>query len=112
MNKLARIIEGLDKEDLVRIKRDLIAGNIDRLIEKKLRTYEEFNLSEKQCPVCGGDIEEGCYILEFGAPYLRRRAFFDAVDCLEYFVVTKLKENERQTEPEHEEPHNGRDEEQ
>ncbi|MGV8168580.1 MAG: hypothetical protein ACP5N3_00825 [Candidatus Nanoarchaeia archaeon] len=91
MNKLARIIDNLEKEDLIKIKRDLIAGNIDRLIEKKLRKYPEFNLSEKNCPVCGGDIEEGCYILEFGSSYLRRRAFFDALDCLEYFVQTKLK---------------------
>jgi hypothetical protein len=91
MNKLAKIIDDLDKGELLKIKRDLIAGNIDRLIEKKLRKYEEFNLSEKQCPVCGGDIEDGCYVLEFGAPYLRRRAFFDAVDCLEYFVRGKLK---------------------
>ncbi len=91
MNRLAKIIDNLDKEDLVKIKRDLIAGNIDRLIEKKLRMYSEFNLSEKQCPVCGGDINENSFILEFGEPYLRRRAFFDAADCLEYFVQTKIK---------------------
>jgi hypothetical protein len=95
MNRLAKIIDGLDKEDLVKIKRDLIAGNIDRLIEKKLRTHDEFNLSEKQCPVCGGDIDDGAFILEFGEAYLRRRAFFDAADCLEYFVQTKLKKEER-----------------
>ncbi|MGV8161772.1 MAG: hypothetical protein ACP5N2_00385 [Candidatus Nanoarchaeia archaeon] len=91
MNKLAKIIESLPKEDLIKIKRDLVSGNIDRLVEKKLRTYTELNYSEKQCPICGGEIKEESYVLEFGASYLRRRAFFDAVDCLEYFINSKLK---------------------
>jgi len=96
MNKLAKIIDGLGKEDLLKVKRDLIAGNIDRLVEQKLHTYHEIELSEKQCPICSGEITEGAYILEFGEPYLRRRAFFDAIDCLEYFVNTKLKEKNQE----------------
>jgi len=92
MNKLAKIIETLGPEDLLKIKRDLIAGNIDKLVEKKLNTYNNLNISEKQCPVCSGEINEGAYILEFGAPFLRRRAYFDAIDCLQYFVSTHLKE--------------------
>jgi len=91
MNKLAKIIDGLSKEDLIKIKRDLMAGNIDRLVEKKLNTYEEINFSDKQCPVCSGNISDESYILEFGESYFRRRAFFDAADCLVYFVNTNLK---------------------
>jgi len=91
LNKLAKIIEGLGKEDLLKLKRDLISGNVDRLVQQRLLKYSELNYSEKQCPVCGGEINDDAFILEFGSPYLRRRAFFDAIDCLEYFVNTKLK---------------------
>jgi hypothetical protein len=96
MNKLAKIIDGLDKEDLLKIKRDLIAGNIDKLVEEKLHTYQETNFSEKQCPVCSGEITQNAFILEFGEQYLRRRAFFDAIDCLEYFVDTNLKQKNQE----------------
>lgn len=92
MNKLSKIIDTLGPEDLAKIKRDLIAGNIDRLIEKKLNSYKGTDFSDKVCPVCSGEIVEGAYVLEFGAPYLRRRAFFDAIDCLQYFVETNLKQ--------------------
>jgi hypothetical protein len=96
MNKLAKIIETLSPEDLMKIKRDLIAGNIDRLVEKKLQDHNTLNISDKQCPVCSGAIAEGAYILEFGSPYLRRRAYFDAVDCLEYFVETNIKQKNQE----------------
>jgi hypothetical protein len=102
MNKLAKIIEGLGEEDLLKIKRDLIAGNIDRLVEQKLHKYHEIEYSEKQCPVCSGEITSNSFILEFGEPFLRRRAFFDAVDCLEYFVATNFKEKEKSKDNERE----------
>lgn len=94
MNKLASIINSLGEEDLLKIKRDLVSGNIDRLIEKKLTSFKSVNFSSKFCPVCDGSIGEDCFVLEFGKPYLRRRAFFDGIDCLEYFVSTKLKKVE------------------
>ena len=93
MNRLAKIIDGLGKEDLIKIKRDLMAGNIDRLVERKLNSYHELNFSDKQCPVCSADIDETSYVLEFGESYLRRRAFFDAADCLVYFVNTNIKQH-------------------
>ncbi len=91
MNKLAKIINDLPKEDVLKIKRDLVAGNIDRLVEKKLRGFEGEKLSEKFCPVCSAEINENAFVLEFGSSYLRKRAYFDALDCLEYFVNTRLK---------------------
>jgi hypothetical protein len=98
MNKLAKIIDNLDKDDLLKIKRDLIAGNIDKLIERKLNAYPEINFSEKQCPVCSAEISQDSFILEFGESYLRRKAYFDAADCLAYFVSTNLQKR-------HEEKH-------
>lgn len=78
------------KESL-KIKRDLVSGNIDKLIETRLHNLKNINFSSKRCPVCDGVIESDCFILEFGKPYIRKRAFFDGVDCLEYFVSTHLK---------------------
>lgn len=92
MNKLAKIIEGLSKEDLIKIKRDLVAGNIDKLIEKKIHSFDKEVLSEKFCPVCNSEITQDAFILEFGAEYLRKKAYFDAVDCLEYFINTRLRD--------------------
>lgn len=94
MNKLSKIIKTLPEEELLKIKRDLVTGNIDKLIEKKLANITEEKYSKKQCPVCGGKITPDSPIIEFGKPYIRRRAYFDGVDCLEYFVNTQLKKNE------------------
>jgi hypothetical protein len=91
LNKLAKLIENLSREDLLKIKKDIISGNVDRLIERRLQEHNQIILYDKQCPVCSGEISQDAFILEFGAPYLRRRAYFDAADCLEYFVNNQLK---------------------
>ena len=93
MNKLSKIINSLSEEDLLKIKRDLVSGNIDKLIEQKLCQIQKTQFSSKQCPVCGAEINSESLSLEFGQAYLRRRAFFDGVDCLEYFVNTQLKKS-------------------
>lgn len=98
MNKLSKIINNLNEDDLLKIKRDLAAGNVDKLIEMRLQDLKNVNFSSKRCPVCDGVIDAGCFVLEFGKPYIRKRAFFDGVDCLEYFVSTKLKETDNKIE--------------
>lgn len=100
MNKLTKIIEELNEEDLLLIRRDLIAGNIDRLISKRLDNVKGFKFNEKLCPVCSGEIRENAFILEFGEPYLRRRAFFDGVDCLDYFLHNQLNHKKDQNKVE------------
>lgn len=86
MNKLKKIIEEMPKEDLLKLKKDLVSGNLTNLLNKKLN--QDFTL--KHCPVCGDKISNEPYILEFGKQ-IRQIAFFDGADCLSYFVQVKLK---------------------
>jgi len=103
MNKLARIIEDLDEEELNLIRKDLEAGNIARLINKKLqdRREEDFN---KVCPVCHTPITEESLTLIFGPKDLRKKASFCAMDCLEYFIakIKQEKTGRQAAEQEHE----------
>ncbi len=58
MNKLARLIENLDERDLKLIRKDLEAGNIEKLINKRIKGKKEED-SNKVCPVCNSPIREG-----------------------------------------------------
>ncbi|MFP4568208.1 MAG: hypothetical protein ACLFN8_04660 [Candidatus Woesearchaeota archaeon] len=69
-----------------------MAGNVDRLVETRLCEFKTSAFSSKQCPVCSAQITDESLVLEFGKAYVRRRAFFDGVDCLEYFINTQLKQ--------------------
>lgn len=93
MNRLARLIESLDDDDLRLIKKDLEAGNIERLISKKLQEKKEVD-SNKVCPVCQSDIGEDNMTLVFGPKGLRKKASFCAIDCLEYFL-NRMKEDKK-----------------
>ncbi len=93
MNRLARLIESLDEQDLKLIKKDLEAGNIDRLISKKLQEKKETDFN-KVCPVCQSQIGEENLTLIFGPEELRKKASFCAIDCLEYFL-NKIKEEKK-----------------
>jgi len=93
MNRLARLIESLDDDDLKLIKKDLEAGNIDRLINKKLQEKKEVDFN-KVCPVCQSPIGEENFTLVFGPGGLRKKASFCAFDCLEYFL-SRIKEEKK-----------------
>lgn len=88
MNKLAKLIQGMSKEEIMLLNKDLIAGNLNKVITKRMKEFE-VDYSEKFCPVCGGEIGEDSYVLEFGKSYLRKRAHFDGIDCLSYFINSK-----------------------
>lgn len=77
----------MDEEDLVALRKDLISGNMERLIRGRLNRLRGFD--DKTCPVCGQDVDESDYILEFG-DQMRKRAFFDEKDCLTYFLDERL----------------------
>jgi hypothetical protein len=85
MNKLARIINELGEEDLNLIKKDLEEGNIQRLVNEKLREHKEADWN-KVCPICHSAISDDSFVLIFGPKDLRKRASFCAVDCMEYFL--------------------------
>jgi hypothetical protein len=97
MNRLANLIANLDEENLNLIKKDLEAGNIERLINKKLQEKKEKDFN-KVCPVCQAPIEEENFTLVFGPKGLRKKASFCAMDCLEYFLNKIKKENKRVVE--------------
>ncbi len=93
MNRLARFVDNLREEDLELLKKDLEAGNIERLINKKIKEKREEDFN-KVCPVCHANAEEENLTLIFGPKGLRKKASFCALDCLEYFL-NKVKQ-ERQ----------------
>ena len=83
MNKLAEIISGLSTEELKLIKKDLDEGNIHRIVHRKLNKEENKAFI---CPVCGLEVDKKTgFVLEFGKE-IRRRAIFDELDCLNYFL--------------------------
>ena len=96
MNKLAKLIDNLSEKDLNLIRTDLKAGNIERLINKRIKEKKEED-SNKVCPVCNSPTKEENVTLIFGPKGLRKKASFDGVDCLEYFLdkvkQQKLKSN-------------------
>ena len=89
MNKLQEIINSMSLEDLEKLKKDLYQGNLHKLIDKRLTAS-----SDKLCPVCGEKILHNNYKLEFGKDYLRRQVSFDGLDCLVYFVNSRIKKYE------------------
>lgn len=83
MNKLSEIIGNLSLNELNLIKQDLDEGNIHKLINKRLKREDD---KISICPVCGAEIDKNtAFILEFGKE-IRKRAFFDELDCLNYFI--------------------------
>lgn len=96
MNRLARLIGELEKEDLELVRKDLEAGNIDRLIRQKLMEHEEQD-TNKVCPVCQTPVNDESLTLIFGPKDFRKKASFCALDCLEYFIE-KIKKRERSQE--------------
>jgi peptide subunit release factor 1 (eRF1) len=94
MNRLAKLIEQLAIADLRLIQKDLEAGNVDRLIRKRI---EELDV-KKTCPTCGTEMgaSDQKYAIEFGPQGLRQKAYFDELDCLDYFMRKLHAEAERQ----------------
>jgi hypothetical protein len=85
MNKLAKIIKELPLQDIELIKKDLEKGNIDRLINDRVKEINANRIT--LCPVCSIPVREGeGWHLQFGSPDLRKKATFDGADCLIYFL--------------------------
>ncbi len=87
MNRLARLVGEIGYDDLLRLRKDIVSGNMLRLVEERIAAQENPNLV---CPVCGAGVrrEEGVSIT-FGPAGLRQRATFDGEDCLRHFIDRK-----------------------
>lgn len=85
MNKLAKIIKELSLDDVMLIKKDLDKGNIDRIIDQRVKEINANKIT--LCPVCSAPVKEGeGWHLQFGSSDLRKKATFDGPDCLAYFL--------------------------
>lgn len=95
MNRLARLIETLSLHDLELIRKDLEAGNVHRLVERRIHELDE----PKTCPTCGEQLTKSQrkYAIEFGPEALRQKAYFDELDCLDYFLKRLHSEAQRQS---------------
>lgn len=92
MNKLTKIIETIPYTDLIKLQKDLKAGNLDKLINKRIETLQP--TKAQYCPVCNADIDKNTNLtLTFGPAELRQRASFDGPDCLIYFL-DQMKKNQ------------------
>jgi hypothetical protein len=85
MDRLSKFVSDLDQNELMLVKKELEAGNFERLLAQKIKETKEQDWN-KVCPVCHSPIEEGSMTLTFGPKDLRKKASFCARDCLKYFV--------------------------
>jgi len=89
MNKLAKLMTTVQYEDLLKLRKDIMAGNMLRLVEERIAAFENPN---RVCPVCGSPVDPlTAYTLYFGPKGLRQRASFDGMDCLRQFLVENNK---------------------
>jgi len=84
MNKLAALVQEIPYDDLLKLRKDIMAGNMLRLIEERIATFENPN---RVCPTCGREVHPNeALTLYFGPKGLRQRASFDGEDCLKHFL--------------------------
>jgi hypothetical protein len=94
-NKLPKIIGQLTEAELIRLKKDLEAGHINELVQRRLNSFSP--TSTGICPVCNAEVNDEHYTLIFGPKSFKQKASFDGVDCLQYFLE-RLKQKEHTQE--------------
>ena len=98
MVRVKEMIENLDYDELIKVKKDIDCGSIHlkKLIENKITDKEkEHNI---ECSVCGKQVDPNStttFTLIFGPDGFKKKATFCAEDCLHYFLATlkEIKEN-------------------
>ncbi len=101
MNKLKGIISAMNYKELKEIQKDLAEGNMGKLIKQRIDEVEKtFSFEEKVCPTCGNRVteESAKYSLVWGPADFRKRALFDEIDCLGFFIE-KLKSQHKDVMP-------------
>ena len=58
MNKLAKIIKETDYDSLLLLRKDVLEGNMLRIVDERIAQFENPN---RVCPVCNAAINPGCY---------------------------------------------------
>lgn len=95
MNKIIHVLNKMTYDDLQEVRQELVAGKVRTYIDRRLEKIEQRGM--KSCPVCGGQVDiskKEHLALDFGSPDFRKRAHFDAIDCLEYFLA-RIKDQKR-----------------
>lgn len=87
--KLRDVMDYLEYEELLKIKKDLTMGGLHllQLVDSKIK--EETKCHDIYCCICNSRLEPysvNNYTLVFGPEDLKKKASFCAVDCLEYFL--------------------------
>ena len=88
MEKITEIIKQLTFDELKELRNNLEKGEMRALVDSRL---ERFKSSNKVCPVCNTDVGDEGFTLIFGPEGLKKKATFDAIDCLEYFLYKMKK---------------------
>jgi hypothetical protein len=88
MSKVTKFLDDLSEEELEIAEKDLKEGYIQKFIERK---KEFFRIKGKMCAVCGNTVDEDCFVMIWGEPTIRKKAHFCGIDCMEYFIDTKIR---------------------
>ena len=95
--KLRDVVDQLDYDELVKIKKDLESGGVHLKNFIGAKVKEKEIIHRKNCTVCQSEISQfstSNYTLVFGPADFRKKATFCAVDCLKYFITNLEKFNE------------------
>jgi hypothetical protein len=87
--KLRELIDSLDFDELVKMKKDVEAGgfHLKRFLDSKIKEKETHH--EQYCATCSTELSPGStnnFTLVFGPEDFRKKASFCGIDCLEYFI--------------------------
>lgn len=87
--RFRELIDELEHSDLTKLYRDLCTdGNyIKQILAEKIKEIEE--QEQRICATCGNKINPfyvNDYVLMFGPRDFKKRAYFCAMDCMEYFI--------------------------
>jgi len=96
--KLRDIVDSMDYEDVLKLQRDVNSGgtHLKKFLKDKVSQQEKQH--GKFCTTCFSEIDQrnvNNFTLVFGPHDFRKKASFDGIDCLEYFLKN-LKEMKKQ----------------
>ena len=101
--RFREVVDDVQYEDLIKIKKDLESGgiHIKNLIKNKIDEIERDEV--KVCATCGNTINPyfmDDYVLMFGRRDFKKRAFFCGLDCLKYFLPQLESKEKKQSRAE------------